>query len=77
MTSFRLEISSVIKVAPTREKRVRYNSQVLFVRKMLMKLKVEIKSDQNCTFTKVFLIQQDINYKKWLLIKRETFLKIH
>ena len=64
MTSFRLEISSVIKVTLTKEKRVRHNSQVLFVRKLPMKLKVEIKSDQNCTFTKVLLIQQDINYKK-------------
>ena len=48
--------------------------------KLPMELKIAIDysqnfKNQNYTLTKTFIMRQDINYRKWLLTKKEFFLK--
>ena len=57
------------KVAPLKERQVKQNSQEGLMGKLPMKLKIAINylknsKDQNCKLTKIFIMPQDINYRK-------------
>ena len=68
------KIMNVIdKVAPLKERRVKQNSQEWFDGEFPMKLKMKLKivinclknsKNQNCKLTKIFIMWQDINYRK-------------
>lgn len=70
------------KVAPIKDRQVKKTLRNGFMAKLYMKLKI-VKAylkglkNQNYMLSKIFIMQQDTNYRKWFLIKGEYFWKIN